>query len=232
MRFAYFLSRNIYRYLLPSIMSLLDHNKNVKAIYVFCEDDMFPYELPDVCKVINITDQPWIRHDSPNWSNMFTWVGLVRPCLPKLLPRVNKVIQLDVDTIICDDLSPLWNTDMGDSLMMAADEKIGHYRIPGHDKYFNVGVAVLNLKQIREEHFDDRLIDALNSWHFTYIGQDAWNWLAYDRIMEMPTRYNECFATGASDDPAIVHYASVGQWWLQGVPRQEYYDKYRVYENK
>ena len=230
MRFAYFLSRNIYRYLLPSIMSLLDHNKNVKAIYIFCEDDEFPYQLPDVCKVINITDQQWIRHDSPNWTNMFTWVGLVRPCLPKLLPRVNKIIQLDVDTIICDDLSEIWNADMTGKYMLACDEKLGQYKIAGHEKYYNIGVAVLNLKQIRQDKFDDVLINALNTRYFQYIGQDAWNILAYNRILEMPTRYNECFATGSSDDPAIVHYASVGQWWLPGVPRQEYYDKYRKYE--
>ena len=231
MNICYFLTRNLYPYLLPSIMSLLEHNK-VRKIYVFCEDDAdtFPYELPKQCQVINVTDQPWILKSSPNWGNMFTWMGLVRPCLPKLLPRVNKIIQMDPDTIVCDSLQPIWDEDLGDHLMMAADEKAGWYKLPGREKYYNVGVAVMNLKQIREEHFDDRLIDALNSWHFTYIGQDAWNALAYDRILEMPTRYNECFATGYSDDPAVVHYAGVGTWWLPDVPRHEYYDKYRQYE--
>ena len=230
MRFAYFLTRNLYRYLLPSIMSLLDHNTNVKAIYIFCEDDQFPYELPDVCKVINVTDQPYIRHDSPNWNNMFTWMGIVRPALPKLLPRVNKIIQLDPDTIICEDLTPLWKTDMGDNLMMASNEAKGHYRIHGHPKYYNIGVTVLNLKQIREEGADDRIIEMINTQRLLYIGQDAWNILFYDRIMEMPSRYNETTFTDISDNPAIVHYAGVGQWWLPHVYRHEYYDNYKKYE--
>lgn len=230
MRFAYFLSRNLYPYLLPSIMSLLDHNKNVKAIYVFCEDDDFPYQLPEVCKVFNITNQPWILRSSPNWNSFVTWVCAVRSCYTKLLPRVNKVIQLDVDTIICDDLSEIWNADMTGKYMLACDEKLGQYKIAGHEKYYNIGVAVLNLKQIRQDKFDDVLINALNTRYFQYVEQDAWNILAYDKIGELPTRFNECFATGASDDPAVVHFASFRHWWLQGVPRQEFYDKYRKYE--
>lgn len=229
MNICYFLTRNLYPYLLPSIMSVLEHNK-VRKIYIFCEDDRFPYVLPEQCQVINVTDQPWILRSSPNWDSFVTWICAVRSCYTKLLPRVNKIIQLDVDTIVCDSLQPIWDMDMGNKYICACDEKIGHYKIPGHEKYYNIGVAVLNLKQIRADKFDDVLINALNTWHFQYVEQDAWNVLAYDKFIEMPTRYNECFATGASDDPAVVHYAGYRTWWYQNGPRHEYYDRYKQYE--
>ena len=229
MRICYFLTRNLYPYLLPAIMSLLDHNTPEK-IYVFCEDDIFPYELPAMCQVINVTDQQYISHDSPNWHNHFTWMGLVRIALPKLLPDEDKIIQLDVDTIVCDSLLPIWNMDMGNNLMLAVDERLGSYRIWGHERYFNLGVAVLNLAKIREEHFDDKLIREMNTRKYLYIGQDIWNTIGYDRIGELPQRYNEFTATEEGTCPAIVHYAGTNTWWKQGIRRGEYYEKYRKFE--
>ena len=230
MNIAYFLTRNIYPYLLPSIMSLLDHNPRVRKIYVFCEDDVFPYQLPDCCQVINVTDQQWIRHTAPNWGGQFTWMGLVKMCTPKLMPKVQKVITLDVDTIVNDSLDPIWALNLRDNYIAMADEKIGHWRITGHPKYYNFGVAVWNLKQIREDKVDDQLIETMNTRWLQYIGQDAWNILYYDKIVELDTRFNETQFTGRTDHPAIVHYAGTGQWWLPHLDRHEYYDEYRHYE--
>lgn len=227
MKVIYFLTRNLYRYLLPAIMSLLDHNE-VKVIYVCCEDDVFPYELPEQCKVINLSEQTYIKRSSPNWDNWFSWMTVVRPAMAKFIPE-DKILQLDVDTIVCDDLTELWETDLGDNWIGMVDEKHGPYH-PFGAHYYNCGVSLINLKQVRADHGDDQMIEFLNTTKVNYIDQDAWQLIGKGKIYELPSRFNECRQTGISANPAIVHYVGIREHWRPGIERHEYYDKYRKYE--
>lgn len=229
MKFCYFLTRNLYPYLLPSIMSILDHNPQTQTIYIFAEDDELPYELPPQCKVINISGQTIFNAVSPNWRNYFAWICLMRVTTSRLLPDEDKIIQLDIDTIICDDLTELWNIDLGGNLIGMAAEVWGVYR-PYGNTYYNAGVALINLKQVREEHTDEALIRFLNTTRVPYIDQDAWNVVAMGRVYDLPQRFNESKVTSESDNPAIVHYASIREHWIPGVHRGEYYDRYRKYQ--
>jgi len=44
----------------------------------------------------------------------------------------------------------------------------------------------------------------------------------------MEPRYNECFVTGYSEEPAIVHFAGVRDWQTSNrAARREYLKKYR-----
>ena len=229
MNVAYHLTRNYYPYLLPAIMSLLEHNPKVRKIYIFCEDDEFPYELPKQCKVINVSGQEYISHKSPNWNNWFSWICLTKVCDGKYLPRVNRLLQLDVDTIVCDDLSEMYNMDMGDNWLAMVDEKRGPYH-PYGKYYFNAGVVLVNLKQMRADGADDKMIEFLNTTKVNYIEQDAYNLIGKGRIIELDQRYNECRATYNSDNPAVVHFVGYKQHWLPNVPRVEFYNKYKKYE--
>lgn len=230
MKVIYFLTRNLYPYLLPAIMSLLDHN-TVEKIYVCCEDDTFPYELPPQCEIRNMTGQTYIKRSSPNWNNWFSWMTVIRPAMSKMLPDEDRVLQLDVDTIVCDDLTELWETDLGDNWIGMVNELNGPYH-PYGPKYFNAGVSLINLKQIREEHADDRLIEFLNTTKVNYIDQDAWQLVGKGRVYELPQRFNESTSTSISDNPAIVHYVGIREHWRPNTPRHEFYDKYRKYEGK
>lgn len=228
MNISYHLSKELYPYLLPSIMSVLDHNPKAK-IFIFCEDDALPYELPKGCKVINVTNQNYIKHSSPNWSNWFHWVCLTKVLDAKYLPKASKVLQLDVDTIVNDDLSELYNIDMKDNWFAMVNESTGTYK-PYGDKYYNAGVVLVNLKQLRADNADDKLINFINTIKVPYIEQDAYNIIGKDKIIELPTRFNESKMTGETDAPAIVHYVSVRQHWLSNVPRAEFYQRYKKFE--
>lgn len=50
---------------------------------------------------------------SQHISNM----GCARIFLPKLLPNLEKVLYLDYDILVLDDLKPLWNIDLGNNLL-------------------------------------------------------------------------------------------------------------------
>ena len=231
MEVVYSASRNLYPYLLPSIMSLLDHNK-VDNIYLLIEDDELPYQVPDVCRCINVSDQRYFGMDGPNFRSPFTYMALMRStytdALPPDLPRV---LQLDVDTIITDDLTELWEMDVGDKWLAACPEHLGQWR-PYGPKYYNIGVALFNLAQQRKDGIDRVIIRELATHFFRFLEQDAWNYygVALNKFADLDVRYNECFATGYTDNPAIVHYAGYPAWMtMPELPRREYLDAYRKY---
>lgn len=228
MNIVYSLSRNLYPVLLPSIMSALDHNPDAR-VFVLAVDDRLPYDLPEQCQVIEANPLEWFEPDGPNFVSAFTPMALVRAATPKILKDLDKVIQLDVDTIVTDSLAPLWNTELETNLGACCVEKLGMFR-PYGGRYFNIGVLLMNLKQLREEKMDDKMIEFLNTERVPFLEQDAWNFLAGDRIVEVDTRYNECFATGQTDSPAVVHYAGHNPWWTGTAPRSEYYEKYKSFE--
>ena len=227
MEVAYTLNRRLYPYLLPSIMSLLKYNE-VKKIWILAEDEELPYSLPEECEVIKVDPADYLDPTSANYNSRWTPFCLVRVATPRIIPS-DRVLQLDVDTIICDSLLPIWELDMGDNLFAMVNEKNGKYKsLDG--RYFNAGVTLWNLKQIREEHIDSELIELVNVRPLNFPDQDAINMVALGRIIELNMRYNECFVTGETKSPAIVHYASFGAWWESYTPRYEWYAKWKQFE--
>lgn len=226
MNIVYALTRNVYEQLLPSITSLVKHNKNAK-IFIVCEDDKFPYELPKKCTVINISGQTWFEKDSVNYNNPYSYINLLKVCYPTLL-NCDKVIHLDIDTIICGSLKGLWDTDVKGKWFAACPEYKGWYK-PFGDVYYNMGVALINLAQMRKDKAQDRLVEYLNGFCQPWADQDAWNEIAIqeDKATTFELKYNENFATGKTDEPVIVHYCGVNDWYTnRNMFRREYLDEY------
>lgn len=226
MNIVYSLTRNLYPVLLPSIMSVLEHNPDAK-IYIMAETKTIPYDLPKQCEVIHVNPFDYLRIGNPNASNQFSFMAQIRSATSKYIHE-DRVIQLDVDTIVTDSLQPMWDMDLGTDLCAMCNEHQTAYR-PYGDKYYNAGVMLIDLKRVREEKVDDAMIELLNRQKLPYIDQDAWNIVAKGRIKDLPIRFNESFATGITDAPAVVHYAGYAHHWL-AAPRHEYYARYKRYE--
>ena len=208
---AYAATRNLYEDLKPALASLLEYNTPEK-IYLVIEDDELPYRTPDVCEIVNVSGQTWITPGGPNWNTPFTPMVMIRICYEYFLPAtVKKVLQLDVDTIVLEDLSPLFDIDLGDAWAAAVSEKQGCYHPFGPD-YFNMGVALFDLEKMREEKITDQLVGLINTRKMRFTEQDAINSVGEGRIFELPVRFNECFATGQTEKPAIVHLAGSGKF--------------------
>ena len=226
MKIVYEATRNYYPYLRGAIASLLDHN-DPEVVYVLAEDDHID-KLPECCTVINISDQQWISHSSPNWKTMFSWVVLIRVCYPELLP-CDKVLQLDVDTIVCDSLEPAWNTDLTGKWFAAVPEYKTQYR-PFGDIYYNCGVILFNLEQMRRDNIMPDLVWELNKFFYPFPEQDVLNGYAieYNKHMALPVRFNESPCCGMTEDPAVVHFAGEPDWMTKRyMVRREYLDPYR-----
>ena len=89
----------------------------------------------------------------------FTQAMWYRIFLPELLPGVDRVLYLDADTIAVDSLSPIWEVPLGDSYLAAVTNVFqpNHFHrpaqlgLPGPKVYFNSGVLLMNLDQMRRD---------------------------------------------------------------------------------
>ena len=218
-------TRKLYPQLKGAIRSLLDHNK-VTKLFVYAEDDELPFEIPCKHEVINVSGQTYFKPDGPNMSSIFTYMAMMRICSPDLL-KVNKVIWLDVDTIVCDSLEPIWKIDLKDKYIAWCPERFGTYR-PFGPMYYNAGVCVLNLAQMRKDKVVETAVEMLNTQKFFCTDQCVMNLLALpDKSADIDVRYNESFCCGETTNPAVVHYAGTVNWFEnRNIHRWEYLAKY------
>ena len=225
MKVCYAATRNIYHKLIPAMRSLLEHND--AEIIVLAEDIALPFDIP--CKVINVSGQTTFNELNTNTN--FTWMTLMRLLLPDLTDY-NKILYLDVDTIVCEDLSLLWQLNMGNRWWAAVEEAIGWWR-PFGMPYFNAGVSLYNLDQMRKDNVVSMLVEDLNTVRYPFPDQDVINKFAVPyKVIPLTTRYNESFCCGYTDNPAIIHYAGYGDWYEnKSVFRHEYLEKYLPPQN-
>lgn len=210
---VYFATRNLYDMLPAAYNSLLKHNPNVR-VFLMIEDDTFPLVHPDNVTIVNISGQEFFSTNGPNFKCRYTYMVLMKAAVPKMFPDADRVLLLDVDTIVHDDISFLFEFDMTDAYYAAATEigmtkKLGYY-------YSNFGVVVLNTAYLRFTGMDDKIINALNTRRFQYNEQDAFNELCGNNFIELPADYNDntkvCSLTGKPDRSIISHYACLNSW--------------------
>ena len=108
MNIVYAMTHHVYPWILPSLRSLAATNPDAN-VYILAEHEELPFDLPMPCTIINISDQHMFDH-SVNIVNPFGgYINLLKVYYPTLLPDLDKVIHLDIDTIICDSLEDMWN---------------------------------------------------------------------------------------------------------------------------
>ena len=187
MNIVYAMTREVYEWILPSLRSLKETNPKAK-VFILCEDDHID-GLPVDCEFINVSGQQWFPEWGVNYHNNFSYINLLKVVLPSIL-KCNKVIWLDIDTIICDSLEGMWKTDVTGKWVAAVPEYKGHYRPFGPD-YYNMGVALLNLQQMRKDGAEEKMAEYLNTVPQPFADQDAWHKFGLpDKFAVLDLRYN------------------------------------------
>lgn len=220
---VYCVTKNYIEKIKPSIKSLREFNQ--ANIYLVTETDQCDI---DGVHVIDIRAQEYFKPNSINYHNFFTYIGLLKVCYQSLL-KCDKVIHLDADTIINDSLLDMWTTDLNGKWYGMVEESKGKYK-PFGEKYYNAGVMLINLKQLRKDNIQERMVEYLNTVRQPWCEQDAFNkfGLELGKIVDLPVRFNENMMTGTTDHPAIVHYCAISNWWdNRSMPRAEYLSRYR-----
>lgn len=235
-------SRNIYPDMVTAANSLLAHNK-IDKVYFLIEDDIFPYKLPPEVEVMNVSNQTWFLPDGPNMNTRFTYMVLLRAALAHLFPQYDRVLSLDVDTIVIGDISGIWNIDISNYYFAACTEppsakgakwpKTARF-YEKQDVYFNVGVTLYNLKKLRDGTADKN-IEMLNKEWFYSVEQDTFNITCGGQILEIPSDYNvNDIWSKPTDNPLIIHYAGVPlkEWRREKLVSEYWTDEIRTVMEK
>ena len=128
----------------------------------------------------------------------YTEAASLRLLLPELLPDLDRVLYLDCDIIVRQDLAKLWSeTDLGDNYLGAVYEaaiegQAERFRALGCDpaKYFNSGFLLMNLEQMRKEKVSERLLEACRVPYLEFPDQDALNQVCQGRVLPLSPLYN------------------------------------------
>ncbi|MCD8381699.1 MAG: glycosyltransferase [Clostridiales bacterium] len=121
--------------------------------------------------------------------------ALLKFILPELLPQYDKVLYLDGDILVRTDLSELYATDLENNMVAAViDSGSIYYKHKFTllvEHYFNSGVMVLNLKQMRQENMTEALIHTKQELNDSNLmDQNVLNVVFDHRVKCLPIWYN------------------------------------------
>ncbi len=161
--------------------------------------------------------------------------------IPEILPRnITKVLYLDGDIIVEQDLKELWNTDLLDFVLGAVEDVNGvnfGIRLNLSKKYFNSGVLLLNLDKLRRTDLMKKIIKYVkdNKERILCHDQDILNGLFNDQYREIPLKWNVCHPMYVPDrrlkhtytdydiliarqNPGIIHFTGNKPWHWGRIP--------------
>lgn len=186
-------------------LTSLKNNKKPNSVYdvfVLCSN-MLSQDIEKIktlesknfsIHIINLAENSeFEKYDIANIPASIT--AIYKFSIPNILPHLDKVIYLDGDTIIKEDLTELYNYDLGDNYLGAVKDTGGlsrtFYRLCAEKVfYFNSGVLLMNLKTMRENNIPDKLIEYRKHGYNDFMDQDSLNYILRNRVRELPFRYN------------------------------------------
>lgn len=158
-------------YLKVALNSAIVNKKtdNYYNVYILCVDlsekDMSEFKKFENNNVNIITiplSVDMFRNAFKNKINLFyiSEADLFKFFIPDLFKNLDKILYLDSDILVLDDLEQLYNTDIKDKYIAA----VKRYNFIGNRKKddYNCGVILFNLKKLREDDIVGKLIEAKN----------------------------------------------------------------------
>jgi lipopolysaccharide biosynthesis glycosyltransferase len=156
-----------------------------------------------------------------------------RILLPQLV-NVPRLIYLDCDTLVFRDLSRLFDLELSPSNVLAAvrdSETLSlaedslvlakAMNLPEVGAYFNCGVMLMNLDELRRQRFFESAVDFLNRWSgkYRFCEQSAINFLLHRQIDDLPEHWNRASwrfdAQQNNDLDCVLHYTRSAPWIVQ-----------------
>ena len=173
----------------------------------------------------------------------FSMTTYYRLFLPDLYPELKKALYLDSDIVLLDDVAKLYNIDLGTNLVgaipdgaVASVKEFQDYvelvvGLKDYHNYFNAGILLMNLEELRNYRFQVKFMYLLDTIKFKVAqDQDYLNRLCKGRVTIIDNSWNTM--PGADPDkrnknPKLIHYnLSNKPWHLDKVPYEEYFWDY------
>ena len=162
--------------------------------------------------------------------------------IPSLFPQYEKILYVDCDTVFLDDVSKLFEIDLGDNIFCAVHEEamsffneFGVYAeeflgVPRYD-YFNSGLLLINTAEYIKNDVENRFINLMLSYKFEVApDQDYLNVVCKGKVKYLDVGWNKTPIPEKEfddKDVKIIHYKlNFKPWHYDNVRYQEPFWKY------
>jgi len=221
-------------YSLVMLQSLFDNNVGVSFCVFLLYSDMKQWELDYINDFIGSFHGEFVPIEvdnkvfhgfplNPRWSIETYYRLLISELLPD---EISRVLYLDIDLIIDDNINDLFNVEM-DSYYLAACadvyEEINYRNLNQRwhraekIKYFNAGVMYLNLSEIKKNIcFNDCInVIQITQGELPYMDQDILNYLLGEKVRYLKSEYNYVVGlqTIKRQRGIIYHYGTPEKPW-------------------
>jgi UDP-glucose:(galactosyl)LPS alpha-1,2-glucosyltransferase len=128
----------------------------------------------------------------------YTVAASYRLLLPELLPEYDKVLYVDCDIIVRNNLAQLFSSvDLKDNYLAGVfeatlDFQISHLKSIGCElgEYINSGFLIMNLAKMRQDNMVTKFIEASKADYLEFPDQDVLNVVCKGHIKGLPPFYN------------------------------------------
>ena len=141
-----------------------------------------------------------------------------------ILKEYPKVVYLDCDMIICEDVAKLYHTKLGNHLIAAAPDPdfAGQCNLKDSDMrsycketlgidppftYFQAGVLVLNVKELNQTVTVEQLLEMSDTGIYRFSDQDILNVICKGRVVYLDMAWNLLFDCGRFRWQEVIKYA-------------------------
>lgn len=240
-------------FLAVSIHSLIENSSKdyyyaIKVLYTnICEENkkkILKYERENV-KIEFVDLNYYIEEikDKLFTRDYYTKTTYFRLFIPNIYPQYNKVIYLDSDTVLLGDIAELYHQDMGSNLVAVVPDDIIQNEeifqeyvekvvgVADYRKYFNAGVLVMNLDEMRKAKFQEKFLYLLETVKFAVVqDQDYLNRLCKGRTKILDTGWNRMPVPNNKtkvEKLNLIHYnLNYKPWHYDGILYEEYFWQY------
>lgn len=225
---------NEYRFYIMSDIKENEFNQNFKE---FIQKLDMKYSAEYVYIKMDNSEFDGIVHDKRVGISAY-----YRLKLPSLINE-DKIIYLDSDIVVLDDIANLWNYDITNYLFAGVEDKYSDIMkdksgLSDDDIYINSGVLLMNLKKFREQNIEKIIFEKLKEENNDYSDQDVLNDICRGQILYLPLKFNLMLTLDddmafpkrkeeynkAIEYPMILHYSL--KPWILPVQYSEYWYKY------
>lgn len=190
-----------------AIQSLIDHANpqktySINILYTKLSDRnaIRLLELAHDNIGINLVDvSELIKNHTVYSTAHFSEAMYYRILIPQLFRNQNKVLYLDCDTLIQDDVSKLFDIDMGETVLGAVHNLCNIKRAKyvtsvlglNEEQYFNSGVLLFNVEAFEAAGIKDMCFEYISQYkNLECPDQDILNLACVEQITWLPDRWN------------------------------------------
>ena len=201
------------------------------------ERENFKIEFVDLTYYIDSIKDKLYTRDYYSKSTYF------RLFLPNIYTNYDKVLYLDADIVLNADIAELYKINISDKLVGAIPDEVIQFTpvyreyaekvvgVSNYKHYFNAGVMIMNLKELRKFNFQEKFLYLLEKNKFSVAqDQDYLNRICKGRVYLISETWNKMPFGRKSinvNNIKLVHYNMTAKpWHYENVLYDELFWKY------